>query len=43
MKISDFALVFSNPDEIDSFLNAILLTKIKDFMNKPDKKELFKD
>jgi len=43
IKTNDFMLVFSNPEEIDSFMNAILLSKIKDFMLQPDKKELFKD
>jgi hypothetical protein len=43
MKVSDFMIVFENTDEIDKFLNAIQLSKIKEFMLQPDKKDLFKD
>lgn len=43
MKVSDFMIVFENTDEIDKFLNTIQLSKIKEFMLQPDKKDLFKD
>ncbi len=43
MKVDGFVLVFSSTKEIDEFTTSISTEKIKDFLNKPKSKDLFKD
>lgn len=43
MKHDGFSLMFTSEDEIDTFINAISVEKIKEELSKPKDEDLFKD
>jgi hypothetical protein len=42
MEVDGYAIVFSSPSEIDTFLDLISQGKVKEFMAKPKTEEMFK-